>query len=436
MTEQNQEPQIYKVPVHNMKWFETKFRALIKKAEKCGAEIPSFVVNGQEEVTYNKGKKNEKTVIFNLLEVAGMRPAIAGWEFVARIEHTNSGNLIKARPDFEGEDMSKYYHNERLCEHCNTQRNRKYTYVVQEEATGKRMQVGNSCLTDFLGHASPDYYARLAEFEGDVYELFRDGGAHPMTQDDYMPLQSFLETALNVVKLHEGYRTASAHGSQATSHQTSWFYFGSDMGDKERRWSRFREEVNSLRNESEDSEKIAEVIKHHAEMNPKGDFQQNMHVIAKEGMVTYKDFGIACYMIQNYYNFEKKKAEWQLKAEQRAKEMAGKKNEWIGEVKEKKERREFEVTYMGTASFAHQFGTTYFHRFEDSEGRLIVAKVSKGVNYMVEEAQGRSDSDRRVQEGDKFIFKASIVKHDEYKGRKQTYINRIKMVGYEIPQSA
>ena len=418
------EIQTFDIPLGNWEWFETKFKKTINSAKKCGSEIPSFEIKREYEKIYNKGQENEKRVDFKEVVVIGMRPQIAGWEFIGTIEHFESGNLVRTVPNFDG-GLEKYHTGSQFCDHCKTNRKRKNTYIVRN-GENEILQVGKSCLKDFTGHVSPEYYARLAEFIHELEVRYNEAG-NGFRIEDAMPLKSFLKIAHRIVKLDEGYRTAAIHSGQATSHQTSWYFHGSN-GKNDTAWTDFRRNVDNFEVETE-SEIIDTVINHHKEMDAKGDFQNNLKVLANEGYVRHKDYGIVCYMLQNYFNFEKKKAEWQLKNEANAL----KTNEWIGEVREKKkDRRDFEVTYVGTQGFNHEYGTTYFHRFEDCDGRLIVAKVSKSLTELVSELLGYENYENgSLQEGDKFEFKGSITKHDEFRDRKQTLVNRLKLSKYE-----
>ena len=70
------------------------------------------------------------TYKFHTMQVEGI-VAFEGWNFIARIDHLNSGNIIKTISDIE--IPSKYWHTEGYCDHCNTDRPRKTTYLVEKD---------------------------------------------------------------------------------------------------------------------------------------------------------------------------------------------------------------------------------------------------------------------------------------------------------------
>jgi hypothetical protein len=102
-------------------------------------------------------------------------------------------------------------------------------------------------------------------------------------------------------------------------------------------------------------------------------------------------------------------------------------NEHVGEVGAKK------FVVEGTVKKIHEhFGeaayfTTYtaFIHVEDADGRLIILKSSKAVY---------DANDVLVVEGSKIKFQGTIIDHGEYKGRKQTTLNRCKVLEHTPPQ--
>src|SRR5207249_2638558 len=83
--------------------------------------------------------------------VLGAPLVVAGWEFVATIAWDSETKLAITRP-VPGYDVDLSAHRgSQLCEHCNTNRDRKDTYVIRELDTGVTKQVGRNCLAAFLG---------------------------------------------------------------------------------------------------------------------------------------------------------------------------------------------------------------------------------------------------------------------------------------------
>lgn len=76
------------------------------------------------------------------------------------------------------EDVPQEQKDVRICQHCNTNRSRKFYYILQNEDTSEYITVGKSCLIDFIGHRNID---KIAEFFQDVKSLeeeFSEGGSY------------------------------------------------------------------------------------------------------------------------------------------------------------------------------------------------------------------------------------------------------------------
>ena len=70
------------------------------------------------------------------------------WEFVAVIAHEDAGNVIRQMKE-DIEVPARYYYTDPVCEHCNTKRKRKDTYLIHNVSSDEWKQVGKTCLTEF-----------------------------------------------------------------------------------------------------------------------------------------------------------------------------------------------------------------------------------------------------------------------------------------------
>lgn len=170
------EGKTYNIPAVRFEWFKTKLETLGRKAKKLNGErLFCTVVGFHTEEDSNSRWYGQKIMeVF----VACPEPKLEGWEFIARIDHSNeAGNIVRATGlrDLPHE----YRYSNPSCDHCGHKRRRRDTFVVYHDAYGFQ-QVGSSCLKDFLGHGDADHIAKLAElraailgfaggsFEGDI----------------------------------------------------------------------------------------------------------------------------------------------------------------------------------------------------------------------------------------------------------------------------
>lgn len=102
------------------------------------------------------------------LEVEGTIPTENGWSFVATIVHTDEGNIIRAVPGYEV--PVEFRDRPTWCEHCKTHRVRRDTYIVRH-ADGRIMQVGSSCLAEFIGTSNPAGLTKASEHLLNAYDI-------------------------------------------------------------------------------------------------------------------------------------------------------------------------------------------------------------------------------------------------------------------------
>ena len=124
-----------------------------------------------------------------------------------------------------------------------------------------------------------------------------------------------------------------------------------------------------------------------------------------------------------------------IKGLKREKELEGKPvSEYVGNIGDKVE---MELTFNGSAHFDTAYGTTYIHRFLDSEGNVLVWRTGNDLTWEEEGTRDNFtyvDADRRkyilcrnYEKGDKVAIKGTIKEHSEYRGEKQTSLTRCKV---------
>lgn len=132
-----------------------------RKAAKMGQAKITYVFDNEHTVEkvvedFDGRARKVKVEMIDIV-VSGRLPRFDGWEFVAKIESTSSGILLKCAPGKEGalafvqgrEDFDAKH-----CDHCGTRRGRKETFVVRH-ADGEIKQIGRNCIMAFLGCTDP-----------------------------------------------------------------------------------------------------------------------------------------------------------------------------------------------------------------------------------------------------------------------------------------
>jgi hypothetical protein len=142
---------------------------LTKRAEKLGVPAPVVSTVRVEELPgivrwFASGRwvwsVTDRIQRFHVLSGTTEPVRLAGWRFVATVEHLGEmGNVLRTAP-YVTEDLPQGFRTAApTCDHCHLSRRRAETFVLRHE-DGRWARVGRQCLTDFLGD---DSAARLIE---------------------------------------------------------------------------------------------------------------------------------------------------------------------------------------------------------------------------------------------------------------------------------
>jgi len=148
----------YKIYEANLAGLQTRLATLNKRGARIGAAPITCVILGHEDVPV-EGQPGMMERVVNI-DVNGETPKFNGWSFVATLNHTVEGNVVRAIPGLEV--PVQFRNRQPVCDHCQCSRNRRDTYIVRHD-DGTFKQVGSNCLKDFLGHTDPSKLAAAAE---------------------------------------------------------------------------------------------------------------------------------------------------------------------------------------------------------------------------------------------------------------------------------
>ncbi|MGM9929251.1 MAG: hypothetical protein ACI35P_15010 [Bacillus sp. (in: firmicutes)] len=385
----------YWIPEVNVEAFEKGLAKVNKVADKLSLPPVTYKQVGEEfrTVTHEGRKLVMKYVE---LEVEGERPQINGYTLVAILERNKDLNLVNhidksiELPDGVEETVN-------LCDHCHSNRNRKYIYLFWKVDSGGYIRVGKSCAKDFLGsHASPEW---LAEYHKYVKEL----------EDCYRWYSGFVEGYVDVVDVlaHSIYFTdlngyVRDYGYRANSRDTI------------RLTARSIENMETTRRVVEDAgayAKVPELMAWINEQDKEADYYRNLQTLIKDEMVRESKIGI----LASAYHSRNKAAE----KEERSREYEDKKkreaelyvqSEYVGNVGE---RKTYGLVYHKKLTFESQYGDSYMYFFFDSDNNVFVWSTSKYLD---------------LTSGDVIHLTGTLKDHHEYNGVKQNMITRCKVV--------
>lgn len=391
----------------NMERLAKKITKIRNKCNKYGCDF-HYAEVGEEFRTLQDDEGKEYTARFVLVEAEGIA-IVNGWKFIASVEHTPKGNIINKACDVEVPE--RYYTSNSVCEHCNSNRYRKDTYLVMNEETGEFKQVGKSCLKDFtMGMSAEGVAQYTALFE----ELIQGEAPCGGRGESYYPVKEYLMYVAETIK-HFGFvRTHDDCGNYNYDNTRSraFNYYLIDHG------GRFTYEEEKLLREamqrvSFDAQSNAEVAEKVLEwLNAQeGDnnYMHNLKTACSLEFTAYRNLGIIASLYPTYrreVEYQEKKAE---KERQRALQQASEQNStYIGNVGE---RIEIDVqSFECVTSWETDYGTTRIYKFVDTNGNIYTWKTS---NYIYEDEVSK--------------VKGTVKSHTEYRGIKQTEITRCKV---------
>lgn len=386
----------YAVLEGNMERLEKKLNTIRNKCEKYGCEF-RFEKVGEEFRTIKDEAGIEHTAKFILVEAEG-KAVINDWKFVASVEHTEKGNIINAT----GSDIEvpeRYYTSEPVCEHCNSKRARKDTYIVMNTKTGEFKQVGKSCLKDFTGGMDASMVSKYYSFFDEIIK-----GEAPVAGLSYKYYYNTKEFLAYVYECIKAFGYAKTSENRPTRDRACDYWNVSKghtiwMGNEEIR--KYTDEMESVGfNPEAEGTMLAveEVLGWVAEQEETSNYMHNLKTVCSLEHNPYKNLGILASVF----------ATWNKNLEYKKEKQEKKESHHIGEVGERITIKMAEVICL--TAWETQWGMTYMFKIIDDEGNVFTWKTS---NY---------------PEFDKFnTLKGTVKAHSEFRNEKQTELTRCKV---------
>lgn len=372
---------------------------------QIGEEFRTETITTDEDGTI-LASSIEITRRFVIVEVEA-HPVIDSWELVASLEHTKEGNII--HPINNNIDIpERYYNVAPYCEHCNTNRRRKNSFIIRNIKTNEFKQVGKTCLNDFTGNINAEWLAqfyamfdKLATFEAP------QGGYNNNTR--YFPVIDLLAYTVAVTNIY-GYCKSGA--DNATGETVKDFYIVNECKGYPIQAvnEQIKEKMQSVNFKvTEDDIATAEKIKVYVNgLKDANNYIHNIKTLCASDMVAYKNVNVLVSAITCYNRGLERKA----KEEARKKE-AGNSNH-VGNIKD---RLTINIaSWKCLTSWCNCYDgynetTTFLYQFVDNNGNIFVWKTSK---YL--------DEDATLKE-----LTGTVKAHNVYRDAKQTELTRCKV---------
>lgn len=386
----------------NMDRLMQKITRIRNKCNRYGCDF-HFAEVGEEYRQIKDENGQIRTVRFVLVEAEGTA-VVNGWKFIGSVEHTPKGNIIRSACDVEV--PTRYYNTQPVCEHCQSRRYRKSTFIVMNEETGEFKQVGKSCLTDFThGMSSEGVAAYVALFD----ELIQ--GEAPVDGcwgERYFETAEFLQYVAETIRAF-GYRKNDPYSSERSTRNRASDYIILDHGGFDEAIRKtLQAEMESVSFNPENPEIIklvADAREWVVAQDESNNYMHNLITTCKLDHVSHKHFGILASLFPTY----DRELEYQArKAAEEAKWAAkGLKSVWVGNVKD---RITVSVeSFRCVTSWETDYGTTRIYKIIDNAGNVFTWKTGTFL-----------------KDGVKTII-GTIKAHNEFRGVKQTELTRCRV---------
>ena len=360
---------IYHIEDGKFDTFKKRVESIRRKLNKKGDTCTCKEIG----VEYKK-LSDGNTYKFHTMQVEGI-VAFEGWNFIARIDHLNSGNIIKTISDIE--IPSKYWHTEGYCDHCNTNRPRKTTYLV--EKNGEFYQLGKDCVALYTNGLDiqdvcwiSDFISSLDEEEEEYIE-----DKVNLNSITYYEVKEVLCYAISVIDRY-GYVKKKDSDGNLNSNST------------------FKKVLDAISDRKEDASMYASeaesIIDWVRNSTSTGNYINNLRVIIEEKYITEDNIPLLVSLVPTY-----------------RKETASiPNNDYIGNVGDKLDIEVKDASLIFSSNT--MYGTLYTYKALDEEGHILITRTS-----------------RYIADIDKYSRWIGVIKeHTEFKGVKQTVMYRVK----------
>lgn len=347
------------------------------------------------------------------IELDGLNPIIHGYRFAGRLQHGDGGNVIDAHPANPPTlSLESFRQAPPRCMHCGKIRQRHDTYVLEEVKTGKLVQVGSTCLQEFLGTDDAvealDIFGLLTTIQGLVADLERGGdadddpdggagggGALSARTRVFLAVSVALIRTLGFVSRKmleqrgiEGDTTGELAFKIILAHHRR--QGGNVIG------AQLRDAPPGMGVTEDDARTADEIIAWAKDLNPTSEFLGNVKVLLARPDISPRNVG---YAAAAAFVFLKERVASAKQA-----------NAWVGEVGQKVN---FRGTVVDVRTTQGRFGATTLVTWRDPDGRTLKWFAS---------------GDQPVGEiGSVYQVAGTVKAHDTYRDEKQTMLTRCKL---------
>ena len=415
------------IPKSGMSNFQAAMARLSKRAEKLGVAPPEFEVVKSDLQTITIGAPPDILVRHvPVLTIRVKTPELklaGGWRFIGSIEHKPHGNRVHLQSRPPGLDVKKLRTRDNSCEHCNLDRKRKETVLLQDDH-GHLRHVGRSCVKDFTGHGVPlsGWDGLLADMKAELYGIADDAWGNGGGGGTYSPTDQFLALVAADIRETGSFVPMSSEDRHPTA-ASAWMLVGKKNGH-----------VTAA--DHENAQKVLAWAR--GLPDDANDFLHNVKVTLSAEHLGRDDIGFAAAAFPAY---ERATAEAIMRSKPGATQHLGAVGDKIGTTKKHKIPPQ-DGRVVAFQAIDGAYGTSYLVKVQTGDGNIITSFMSNptyvnGAHARDLDAYGLVGSSKGgdfPDVGDHVrVVGGTVKRHDNFRGTAQTVVSRMAIERANLP---
>ena len=379
----------YTMNVADLAGLETYIARINRKAEKNGWTGLSYEVVAD---SFKQNKDEETGEISMTLDVAVSTEVLRfeGWTLNSIIEPENDTVVILTVPGRTAPEWAR--HSELECQHCKLDRNRAKVVILEHE-DGRFIQVGMTCVNDFLNGHSAEKWFRFVETDLMLLDPEDEFGA-AMGTVNALDLKVFIAATVQEIEL-TGW---TSRGKAFDTNEAATVDLVMRRFDKAREYGTpVFENAEKRQGYMDRAEKVIQWVRN--EWTDESDYAHNVKACMATDGCGIDRIGIVGSSVAAFNREMARRAEAQASP-----------SEWIGTVGK---REVFTLKVVTVHSFSGTYGVTHLHNMRDGAGNLVQWFSTNAL----------------LEEGVTYTGKATVKAHqnDRRSGQPSTIVNRCKL---------
>lgn len=402
---------VYYVLRQQLEVIKDKFAKLQKRAVKLNIEAPTYEIVDVKDVANKISLTFDSYTRYYVIAVTTAEVKLADYSLIAIIEHDdaddkNSANIIHKISTDSTANLEMYRNADAYCQHCNTTRRRSQTFLIKHADSQALMQVGRSCLADFISDTrTAEHIINSATMHTDLLSFMSDEAdfAFNNRTAERIDVKDALTVCAALIRTYDYVATSQASATMPSTRQRLAKAFNFTKTDKYE---------NSYTITEIDTQTATEALQY-AQQVSGNDFLNNISAVAMKQTVKEKHFGLLSAIVPAYLREMQRLNELQRKQANNAVS-----NYVDAEINDMINFDNVTVTFVRFID--NDFGGSYIIKFLTQDNNILTTFASASSAFI------NCKQDDFIKVNDTFNIRCKIKNFEIYNDEKQTVISHVK----------